>query len=167
LTNQPCSNVGATTRGRADDDAHWPRRTPTRSATRPGARQRSRPDAEIDGAESSWHCLSASSHADNATRRSRKKQRGRDKYHSYQEEVCRWSREIDAPPAAPVAWRVIRARRARGCRAPAGRAGVHGGLPRGLVIARRPGPGQAAGVRTARFGPCYSASTGHPAQEGQ
>jgi hypothetical protein len=32
-----------------------------------------RPDAEIDGAESSWHYLPASSHADNATRRSCKK----------------------------------------------------------------------------------------------
>jgi hypothetical protein len=129
------------------------RLTPTRSATRPGARQRSRPDAEIDGAESSWHCLSASSHADNATRRSRKKKRGRDKYHSYQDEVCRWSREIDAPTAAAVAWRVIRARRARGCGAPAGRAGEHGGLPRGLLIARRPGPGQAAGGKDRTLGP--------------
>jgi len=51
-------------------------------------RRRPRPDTEIDGAESSWHCLPANSHAENATRRPCKnkgawmRHRGRSKTHA-------------------------------------------------------------------------------------
>src|SRR6516162_7738576 len=42
-------------------------RAPTRCATRPGARQRRRPDAEIDGAAGSWRLAPRQAHGEHRT----------------------------------------------------------------------------------------------------
>ncbi len=59
LADQARDDVGRAAGGKADDDAHRPRRIglrPCDRATRPGARRRPLPDAENFGGEVSWHC---------------------------------------------------------------------------------------------------------------
>ena len=61
LTDQTREDVVRAAGGKADDDAHRPRRIglrPSEARSRPAARQHPLPDAEIGGAEVSWRCSS-------------------------------------------------------------------------------------------------------------